>query len=235
MIQQIKVGSDIHNITATKLPYGVCSTAADTAEKTVTVPVFTLETGATVIVKFTYSNMASSPTLNVNDTGAKAIKRYGNTSVSTGTTTTGWSAGAIQMFTYDGTNWIRDYWSNTTYTNLSLGQGYGTCSTAEATLAKTVSLSDYSLTKGGIVSIRFTYDVPANATLNINNTGAKAIYYNNVAIKNGVISAGDTVTFIYDTYYRLISIDKWASDIATLRGEINQKTKVQFITWGADD
>jgi hypothetical protein len=115
MIKQIKVGSDTHNITATQLPYGVCSTAANTAAKTVTVPVFTLETGATVIVKFTYANSASSPTLNVNSTGAKAIKIYGTTAASTGTTTTGWVAGAVQMFTYDGTNWIRDYWNNTTY------------------------------------------------------------------------------------------------------------------------
>ena len=115
MIKQIKVGSNTHNITATQLPYGECSTAAGTAAKTVTVPVFTLEKGATVIVKFTYANSASSPTLNVNSTGAKAIKRYGSTAVSTDTTTTGWTAGAVQMFTYDGTNWIRDYWNNTTY------------------------------------------------------------------------------------------------------------------------
>ena len=115
MIKQIKVGSDTHNITATQLPYGVCSTAADVAAKTVTVPVFTLETGATIIVKFTYANSVASPTLNVNSTGAKAIKRYGTTAVSTDTTTTGWVAGAVQMFTYDGTNWVRDYWNNTTY------------------------------------------------------------------------------------------------------------------------
>lgn len=99
------------------LPYGVCEEAADTAAKTVTVPNFSLEAGATVIVKFTNANSVASPTLNVNSTGAKAIKRYGTTDVSTGTTTTGWVAGAVQMFTYDGTNWIRDYWNNTTYSN----------------------------------------------------------------------------------------------------------------------
>lgn len=99
------------------LPYGVCGTAADTAAKTVTVNNFVLETGAMIIVKFTYANSVASPTLNVNGTGAKAIKRYGTTAASSGTTTTGWIAGAIQLFVYDGTNWIRDYWNNTTYSN----------------------------------------------------------------------------------------------------------------------
>lgn len=99
------------------LPYGVCSTAADTVAKTVTVPNFSLEAGATVIVKFTNANSVASPTLNVNSTGAKSIMRYGATTASTETTTTGWVAGAVQMFTYDGTNWIRDYWNNTTYSD----------------------------------------------------------------------------------------------------------------------
>ena len=34
---------------------------------------FTLATGAKICVKFTVTNTASSPTLNVNSTGAKAI------------------------------------------------------------------------------------------------------------------------------------------------------------------
>ena len=64
------------------------------------------------------------------------------------------------------------------------------------------------MTAGGIVAVRFSYDVPAGATLNINSKGAKAIYYRNAAITDGVIKAGDTATFIYSTYYRLISIDR---------------------------
>ena len=66
--------------------------------------------------------------------------------------------------------------SNVTVTNLDLGQMYGTCSTAAATAAKTVTMSGYLLTTGGIVSIRFENDVPDSATLNINSKGAKAIY-----------------------------------------------------------
>lgn len=221
-IDKIKINDTDYGVIG-KLPYGVCGTAAGTAAKTATVDSenFVLETGVTVIVKFTNSNSASSPTLNVNSTGAIPIKRYGTTAVSTGTTTTGWIAGAVQMFTYDGTNWIRDYWNNTTYTNAGLGQGYGTCSTAAATKAKTVSLSSYSLTTGGIVVIRFVESVPAGATLNINSEGAKAIYHKNAAINNNVIKAGDIATFIYySSCYRLISIDRWGSNINTLLSDV---------------
>jgi hypothetical protein len=80
------------------LPYGVCSTAKDTAAKTVTVnggDGFVLEAGAMVIVKFTNANSIASPTLNVNGTGPKPIYRYGTTVTSTESTTTGWAAGAV--------------------------------------------------------------------------------------------------------------------------------------------
>lgn len=199
------------------LPYGECSTAAATAAKTVQVTNFSLETGACVIVKFTNSNTASNPTLNVNESGAKPIMRYGTTAAGTGTTSSGWLAGAVQLFIYDGTNWVRDYWYNTTYSNKGLGQGYGTCSTAEATVAKTVSMTDYALTTGGIVSIKFTNAVPASATLNVNSKGAKAIYHKGAAIIAGIIKAGDTASFMYDgSYYHLIAIDKLPTLTATI-------------------
>ena len=59
------------------LPYGTCSTGAKVAAKTVTVANFALETGARIAVKFDVANTASSPTLNVNSTGAKYIYHQG--------------------------------------------------------------------------------------------------------------------------------------------------------------
>ena len=53
--------------------YGDCDTAAGTAEKTVICPWFKLVYGARIAVKFTKSNSASNPTLNVHGTGAKPI------------------------------------------------------------------------------------------------------------------------------------------------------------------
>lgn len=104
-------------------PYGTCSTAAGTAAKTVTVnsDSFTLETGVSVRVKFSNANSASSPTLNVNGTGAKAIKRYGTTAVSTSAASS-WNAGSILELTYDGTNWIINNFLNTTYSSMSVAE-----------------------------------------------------------------------------------------------------------------
>lgn len=200
--------------------YGVCDTAANVAAKTVTISGFPsdLSAGQRVTIKFVNKNSASSPTLNVNGLGAFSLYRYGTSAISTTDGTSGWHAGAVVSFTFDGTNWVRDYWYNTTYSNVSLGQGYATCSTAASTVAKTASLSSYALTTGGIVSVKFTYDVPAGATLNINSKGAKAIYYRGSAITAGIIKAGDTATFIYSTNYHLISVDKSQYDFLPLSG-----------------
>ena len=175
-----------------------------------------------VIVKFVNANSAdTAPTLNVSGTGAIPMCRYGTTALSTGTTTTGWYAGAVQVFVYDGTSWVRDYWNNSTYSNAGLGQGYATCSTAAATKAKTASLSSYTLSAGGVVAVKFNNDVPASATLNVNSKGAKNIYYNGAAIGDGVIKAGDIATFIYSSQYHLLSVDRWHKDIVALAADLD--------------
>ena len=224
------------------LPYGVCSTAADTAAKTVTVnggEGFVLEAGAMVIVKFTNKNSIASPTLNVNGTGAKNICRYGTTKASTGTTTSGWVAGAVQTFVYDGTNWIREYWNNTTYSNASLGQGYATQNNTAQATAITATLSSYTLIAGGIVTLKVNYDVLANSTLNISEKGAKPIWFRGLAITNSVIKAGDVATLIYDgTNYHLLAVDRWHNDlnakVPTSR-TVNGKALSGNITLSASD
>jgi hypothetical protein len=99
--------------------YGTCSTAAGTAAKTVAVTGFNLVTGARVTVKFTVTNTAASPTLNVNGTGAKAIKYRGST-INTGYL----AANRVYEFVYDGTDYLFmgdiNTDSNTTY---SAGSG----------------------------------------------------------------------------------------------------------------
>ena len=93
--------------------------------------------------------------------------------------------------------------------NLNLGQGFATCDTAESTTAKAATLANYVLADGGVVAVKFTYAVPASATLNVNGKGAKNIYYRGSAITAGMISAGDTAVFMYDgTQYDLLCIDK---------------------------
>lgn len=213
-IHTINVGSTSYDIAAKKLNtartingmsfngtaainnYGVCSTAAATAAKTVTVgSTFSLVTGAQVIVKFSEANSAASPTLNVNSTGAKPIYRYGTTAASTGTSTTGWRAGAIQMFTYDGTGWVRDFWENTTYYNTAV-----TCTTAAGTAAKVGSTTEYTLANNRyfICMISNSNSYEGAITLNINSAGAKPIYI------NGAASSADNYTLpqgLYFVYY----------------------------------
>ena len=198
---------------ATNIAYGTCETAAATAAKVVTVSGNTnwkLAAGATITVLFSATNTAESPTLNVNSTGAKNIF-YGSSQITTSSLGYAGTANRPMTFMYDGTQYRFIGWgydSNTTYTNVKLGHGYVTCSTAAATTAKVGTLSSYTLATGGIVAVKFTYDVPANATLNINSKGAKSIYYRGAKITDGIIKAGDIATFIYSSYYHLISIDR---------------------------
>ena len=104
--------------------------------------------------------------------------------------------------------------NNTTYSPASLGNGYGTCTTSEVTAAKVVTLSNYALVTNGTVAVKFTYAVPANATMNINSKGAKNIYYRGAKIVSGVIKAGDIATFIYDgTQYHLLGTDNKEVDL----------------------
>lgn len=93
--------------------FGTCATEAATAAKVVTCSDFTeLPTGVTIHVKFTYSNTAANPTLNINSKGAKAIYRYGTTVPGT-TAETSWNAGAVISFTYDGSSFMMNDWVNT--------------------------------------------------------------------------------------------------------------------------
>ena len=88
------------NGTANIIHYGTCSTAAETVAKTVSCTGFTLVTGAEITIQFTVTNTAASPTLNVNNTGAKAIV-YRNAAISAGYL----AANRVYKFVYDGTNY----------------------------------------------------------------------------------------------------------------------------------
>ena len=206
--------------------YATCDTAAATAAKVATVignDNWTLQVGHIVMVCFTNPNSASNVTLNVNGTGAYPIWYNNAEYTSTGTAYTGYAKRVIE-YMFNGTHWVwmgASYDSNTTYKNVSLGHGHATCSTAAATAAKVGTLASYALTLGGIVAVKFTYDVPANATLNINSKGAKNMFYRGAKITAGVIKAGDIATFIYDgTQYQLLSVDRWHNDINGIRTEL---------------
>ena len=87
--------------------YGTCSTASETNSKVVTLDtdVFSLYQGVMITVKFANANTASSPTLNVNSTGAIAVKLYGTTAAGN-TSAKSWNAGEAVTFVYDGSYWL---------------------------------------------------------------------------------------------------------------------------------
>ena len=78
--------------------YGSCATEAATAAKVVACTGFALATGSRITVRFTVTNTAASPTLNVNGTGAKAL-RYRNAAIAAGYL----AANRTYDFVYDGT------------------------------------------------------------------------------------------------------------------------------------
>ena len=99
--------------------YGVCSTAADTQTKTVTIDGITaLTTGLEIRVKMTNAQTYNgTPKLNVNSLGAKNIMQHGSTAA----VRYQWQAGEVVSLTYDGTYWLLENNSlaDTTYFGLT--------------------------------------------------------------------------------------------------------------------
>jgi hypothetical protein len=161
---------------------------------------FALVEGITIHVKFANKNTASNPTLNVNGTGNIAIMQYGTTAAGVTDSTNGWSAGAVLSFTYDGTNWIRDYWYNTTYYYTSIYSN-----TAASTAAKVGAGSSYNKTAGKYFQIMMinSNSAASKITLNINSKGAQDIYINGAVSSstNYTLPAGPYIVYDDGTNY----------------------------------
>ena len=85
--------------------FAKCLTASDIATKTATITPptsFSLYVGATVSVTFNESNTATSPTLNVNSTGAKPIYAFGAAL----SRIYYWVAKSTVQFVYNGSAWV---------------------------------------------------------------------------------------------------------------------------------
>lgn len=211
---------------ATTTWYGTCSTAASTTAKVVTCADFSLVKGAIIAVLFTTANTASTPTLNVNGTGAKSIY-IGSGTVNSTTNTLKWSANTLLYFIYDGTyfRYLGARASASVVPPDGAGVWYGTSSTADGTSAKASTITNFRLMKGAVVSVTFVNENTGYGalTLNINSTGAKAIYVNNAATSATNYlnwNAGETLTFIYSgSYWHLISRYLLDSDFVKLNNK----------------
>ena len=213
---------------------GTCSTAGNVAIKQVDILNFPttlvngVETpivGSVIAVKFSNTDATKStqPKIKVNSCAEFPI--WYNKTELTSLAANGDVCGVADRYTYyvfDGAFWVylakshEDY-----YTTQSIGLGYASCITAAVTTAKTASLSNYQAKDGGLVVVYFQYDVPAQATLNINNQGAKEIHFGSSRIAANVIKAGDKCLFIYNGNYMLVAIDRWGKELQEKVSGIN--------------
>lgn len=171
--------------------YGTCSTAAATAAKTVTLNGFNLATGAKVAVKFTVTNTAANPTLNVNGTGAKSIK-YRGAAISTDAL----AANRIYEFIYDGTDYALvgdiNTDTNTTYGNMT---GASTSAAGKAGLvpAPVAGAATRYLRSDG------TWQVPPDTTYNDATTSTHGLMSTSDKSKLDGIASGANKTTVDST------------------------------------
>ena len=177
-------------------------------------------------MEFSDGNTSSSPTLNIKGTGAVAVRTspstylgnvpegdtlllrydtsYNSNNPSDSSNRTWYvvnSSGSSNLYTaraVDGVSF--DGSANITH--------YGTCSTASATVEKTVTVTGFVLETGARVTVKFLYsNTASNPTLNVHNgsgyTGAKVVMYRGTSSVSGSSNyyrwqSGDIVDFIYD-------------------------------------
>ena len=189
--------------------YGVCSTPGTSDSKAVNAEGFSLMAGAEVTVKFTETNTAHSPKLNVNGTGAKPIYFHG-AAIPSGYP----EAGSVYGFRYNGVQWelVGDL---VTYRNKPW---FCVCGSRKADVAKTVDLEGFRLFDGVRAAVYFTWGNTAeNITLNINGTGAYPVKYKNEPLPAGFIQAEWAVEVAYHAgCWRVVGdlSDKRAQELA---------------------
>ena len=89
-----------------------------------------------------------------------------------------------------------------------LGFGYGECTTAGATAAKTVSMQNTVLTPGGVIAVNFVNAFTASSpTLSVNGSTAKPIKLYGNAFPMGKVHANTILVMAYDgTQFNVIGI-----------------------------
>lgn len=186
--------------------YGTCATAAATVAKVVTCSGFVLETGATVAVKFTYTNTGTSPTLNVNGTGAKAIKQYGSTAANA----YHWRAGEVVLFVYNGSYWELISKSTATTSYYGLTKLSSSTSSTSTVLAATASAVKAAYDRNSWDSISLTNALAVAYGGTGATTAAAARTNLGVAVTSlysGSLTSGST-TFNYGSYNFYVIIAK---------------------------
>lgn len=108
------LGNQIASLNGGNITVYTCSTASGTTAKTISDSAFKLVNGVCVRVMFTNGNSIKSPTLNINNTGAKEIRVLSEGSilpltVIRGNSSSGayqWNYGVVLELYYNGTYWV---------------------------------------------------------------------------------------------------------------------------------
>lgn len=180
------------------IAYATCSTASATAAKVAVCTGFKLTTGATVLVKFSNTNSAASPTLNVNSTGAKPIVAYGTTAIQA----YAWKAGQAVMVVYDGTSWVAlvQSWATTTYYGITkLSSSTSSTSTTLAATASAVKAA-YDRNSWNSITLTNALGLAYGGTGATTAAGARTNLGISVTqLYTGTLTTGST-TFNYGNY-----------------------------------
>lgn len=142
------------------------------------------------------------------DTAGSGLSKSGTT-LNHSNSVTAQNTFGVYPIKIDAQGHISDY--DNAVTIPTQGTWYGTSSTTASTATKVVTCSGFTLSAGAIIGVLFsTANTAATPTLNVNSTGATAIYVGNStpSATTNVLkwSANTLVYFVYDgTYYRYIT------------------------------
>ena len=208
---------------ANRTNYGTCSTAAATAAKTVACTGFELVIGAEITVKFTNTNSAAQPTLNVNNQGARAIYYRGDIIPPTCL-----AKDRVYTFRYDGTNYelVGDINTDTNTDTKNTAGSTDTSSkifligaTSQAANPQTyshdtayvgtdgclysggtkVSVNGHTHTKSQITDFPTSLKNPNGLRVQVNGDGASEVRYDGSEAKTINIKAGSNITITSDS------------------------------------
>ncbi|MDD4847313.1 MAG: hypothetical protein PHR53_00910 [Bacteroidales bacterium] len=187
--------------------YTICSTVAGTAAKTASLNGFVLATGAHVTVRFTVTNTAANPTLNINGTGAKPIYYHGAAIIASALKST-----STYDFVYNGTNYefVGDINTNSTY---------GVATSEVLGLVK--SGGDVTVSSSGIMSVG-------------NNTHNH--YTNTITALSGYVIAGsESALAATDTLNQALGKIQYAIDNRVKYANLSFALGgIDIATWNAD-
>ena len=178
--------------------FGVCETAAATQTKVVTCDEFRLEKGTLLAVQFTYANTATSPSMNVNGTGAIAICGTNGYYVNANM----WTANQMVHFVYNGTWWIALNCLPATTARYGITMLSNSLNSTSGSLAATPYAVKMAYDRNSWTSISLTNAL----AIAYGGTGAKtaAAARTNLGISatslyNGTLTSG-SITFNYGNY-----------------------------------